>query len=58
MTLRKIWDWSHIVSKQTYGTGPICAYENTMGPVPCMSPICDPQTTRTGVGVGGKDQNE
>ena len=58
VTLRKLWDRSHIVSKQTYGTGPICAYENTMGPVPCMSPICDPQTTRTGVGVGGKDQNE
>ena len=37
VTLRKLWDRSHIVSKQTYGTGPICASENTMGPVPCMS---------------------
>ena len=44
VTLRKLWDRSHIVSKQTYGTGPICASENTIRPVPCMSPICDPQT--------------
>ena len=34
VTLRKLWDRSHIVSKQTYGTGPICASENNMGPFP------------------------
>ena len=41
VTLRKLWDRSHVASKQTYGTSPICASENTMGPVPeeAMGPV-------------------
>ena len=58
--------YSTIVSKQTYGIGPICASENTMGPVPCMSPrklwdrshMWSSDTQDWWVGLGGKNQNE